>query len=125
MRLWIAGLLALALLGALGSKAVVAAPHKSRAVKTASMTYVCPACGVGAVHAAACPVCKTGMGRLATYACMKCQISTDRPGICPNCREPMKSVLAQYRLCSRCGFFYSRAKKACPVCTRRHRLARR
>src|SRR5438270_1618 len=77
MRLWTSGLLALTLLA--GSIAVTsAAPHK--AAKASHLVYLCPESGVGADHAAACPVCKKPMGRVATYACMKCQISSDAPG---------------------------------------------
>lgn len=123
MRLWIGALMALALLAS-GIAVTDAAPRK--AAKAARLVYVCPESGVGADHAAACPVCKKAMGRVATYACLKCQISSDATGPCPNCHQPMKSVASLYRHCSTCGFYYLRTKSSCPVCAKKHhKLARR
>jgi rubrerythrin len=124
MRILIAALLAIGMLVGTGA-AAVAAPRKAKASKLSGMVYVCSTCGVGAPRSMACPDCKRPMARLATYACMKCQISSDAPGPCPNCHEPMQSVAKQFRHCSTCGFYYSKAKKACPVCAKRHKLARR
>jgi rubrerythrin len=118
MRLWISGLLALTLLA--GSIAVTEAAHH-KVAKAAHLVYVCPESGVGADHAAACPVCKKPMGRVATYACMKCQISSDAPGPCPTCHEPMKSVAGLYSHCSSCGYYFLKSKKSCPVCAKKHR----
>src|SRR5215470_11271237 len=116
MRLWIGALVLLALLG--GSITVTdAAPRK--APKVSHLVYVCPESGVGADHAAPCPVCKKAMGRVATYACLKCQISSDAAGPCPNCHQPMKSVASLYRHCSTCGYYYVTSKKSCPVCAKK------
>ena len=118
MRLWTGGLLALALL-IVGIGVTGAAPRK--ASKALHLVYVCPESGVGADHAAACPVCKKAMGRVATYACMTCQISSDAPGPCPNCHRPMKSLASLHAHCPTCGYYYLKSKKSCPVCAIRHR----
>ena len=73
----------------------------------------------------ACPRCGKPMGRVAAYACLKCQISSDAPGPCPTCHEPMQSLAALYRHCPTCGFYYSRSKKSCPVCAKRHKARHR
>jgi len=122
MRTWIAGLLALGMLVGMVT-ATTAAPHKGAGA--AHLVYLCPDCGVGASRAVACPRCGKPMGRVAAYACLKCQISSDAPGPCPTCHEPMQSLAALYRHCPTCGFYYSRSKKSCPVCAKRHKARHR
>jgi hypothetical protein len=118
MRLWIAGLLTAGVL--LGQAPTIsAAPRSAGKPKPAAMAYVCATCGVGAARSTACPLCKKGMGKLATYACLKCQISAYHTAPCPNCREPMESVAKQYRECARCGSFIKRTAKACSVCVKK------
>jgi hypothetical protein len=124
MRHWIAGLLAVGVM--LGQTAVVmAAPRPAKKAKHAGMTYVCTTCGVGSATSQPCPICKQATGRLATYACMNCQISSYQAAPCPDCREPMQSVAARYRECSRCGFYVKKAAKACPVCVKKAKAHRR
>src|SRR5689334_4327131 len=113
MRLWTWGLLVLTLL--MGSVAVSDAASR-KAAKASHLVYVCPESGIGSDHAAACPICKKAMGRVATYACMKCEISSDASGPCPDCHQPMKYVAGLYRHCSTCGYYYLKTKKSCPIC---------
>jgi len=124
MRIWIAALLALGMLAGTGA-VTLAASRKAKSSKSSGMAFVCATCGVGASRSMPWPAGKSAVGRLAGYACLKCQISSDAPGPCPNCREPMQNVAKQFRRCPTCGFYYSAGKKACPVCAKRHKLARR
>jgi hypothetical protein len=124
MRLWLAGLLALAMFTGFVTT-TTAAPHRARAAKASRVAYVCTTCGVGADHVIACPKCRKPMGRVASYACMKCQISADMPAPCPECHQPMSNVASLYRHCSTCGFYYLKSKKTCPVCAKRHSRRKR
>ena len=124
MRLWIAGLLAMGMV--LGQSAAgSAASRPAGKAKAAGVTYVCESCGVGSAKSERCPLCNKATGRVATYACLKCQISAYHTAPCPNCREPMQSVAAQYRECSRGGHFFKKVAKGCPVCAKKAKAHRR
>jgi rubrerythrin len=124
MRGWIVSLLVLGILSVVGAPSGAAA-RKGKAARSPGLVYLCVNCGVGADHSTACPICRGAMARLATYGCPKCMVSSDRPGPCPTCHEPMKYMAGLYRHCDRCGFYYAKAKRSCPVCAKRHKMAHR
>jgi len=83
--------------------------------KASAPAYVCMHCQVGSDKAGKCPTCKMNMEKAKPYACPKCHVMSDKGGKC-KCGADMVKMSDAAKKCSKCGYYYAKDKKACPVC---------